>query len=167
MRKILLSLMVIVVVAASLTTGAMALFTDQKTVDENVFTTGTVILGIDPATAMFTVSGMAPGDMVSEDLEVSNDGSLELRYAMTTDAVLDSDPSLATQLQVVITDAADNELYSGPLIDAAIGDRVLVAGDDEVLTFTVTLPLETGNDYQGATCTVEFGFVGEQTANNP
>jgi predicted ribosomally synthesized peptide with SipW-like signal peptide len=46
-RKILASLMIIAVLAASITAGAMAVFTDQQTNPDNVFTTGTVILGID------------------------------------------------------------------------------------------------------------------------
>ena len=61
MRKILISLMIIAILAALITAGAMAVFTDQQTNPDNAFTTGEVILSIDPVTAMFTVSNMTPG----------------------------------------------------------------------------------------------------------
>jgi len=192
MRKILASLIIIAVLAASITAGAMAVFTDQQTNPDNVFTTGTVILGIDPATAMFTVSNMAPGDVKYGGLEVNNDGSLELRYAMTTTA--DNTSTLDEQLDLtidVVTDpGADSTWYTdddvvgeadiyGPdgVLSAAFfgdpaqggqaGDRTLALGTSERLRFEATLPLDTDNTYQGTTCTVAFVFDAEQTVSNP
>jgi len=192
MRKILTSLIIVAVLAASITAGAMAVFTDQQTNPDNVFTTGTVILGIDPATAMFTVSDMAPGDVEYGGLEVSNDGSLELRYAMTTTA--DDTSTLDEQLDLtidVVTDpGADSTWYTdddvvgeadiyGPdgVLSAAFfgdpaqgedaGDRTVASSASERLRFEATLPLDTDNGYQGATCTVAFVFDAEQTVSNP
>src|SRR4030042_769077 len=56
MRKIIISLILIGVVAAIALVGAVALFTDTETNPTNSFSTGTMNLGINPATAMFTVS---------------------------------------------------------------------------------------------------------------
>ena len=192
MRKILTSLMIIAVLAASITTGAMAVFTDQQTNPDNVFTTGTVILGIDPVTAMFTVSDMAPGDVEYGGLQVSNDGSLELRYAMTTTA--DDTSTLDEQLDLtidVVTDwGVDSTWYTdddvvgeaniyGPdgVLSSAFfgdpaqgqdgGDRTLASSASERLRFKATLPLDTDNSYQGTTCTVAFVFNAEQTVSNP
>jgi spore coat-associated protein N len=192
MRKILTSLMIIAVVAVLITAGAMAIFTDQQTNPDNVFTTGTVILGINPATAMFTVSNMTPGDVEYGGLEVINNGSLELRYAMTTTA--DNTSTLDEQLDLTI------DVVTGPGVDAIwytaddvvgtaniygpdgvlssaffgdpaqgeqAGDRTLASLSSERLRFKATLPLDTDNSYQGATCTVAFVFDAEQTANNP
>jgi spore coat-associated protein N len=191
MRKILTSLMIIAVVAVLITAAAMAVFTDQQTNPDNVFTTGTVVLDIDPVTAMFTVSDMAPGDVEYSGLEVTNNGSLELRYAMTTTA--DNTSTLDEQLDLtidVVTDPGTDGIWytDDDVVDATIygpngvlssaffgdpaqgedtGDRTLVSGTSERLRFTVTLPLDTDNTYQGATCTVAFVFDAEQTANNP
>ena len=192
MRKILMSLMIIAVVAVSITTGAMAVFTDQQTNPDNVFTTGTVILGIDPATAMFTVSNMAPGDVEYGGLEVDNDGTLELRYAMITTA--DDTSTLDEQLDLtidVVTDpgvdsiwyTADDVVgeaniygpdgvlssafFGDPTQGEQAGDRTLALGTSERLRFTATLPLDTDNSYQGDTCTVAFVFDAEQTDSNP
>jgi len=192
MRKILTSLMIIAVLAASITAGAMAVFTDQQTNPDNVFTTGTVILGIDPATAMFTVSDMAPGDVVYGGLEVSNGGSLELRYAMTTTA--DDTSTLDEQLDLTIDVVTDpgidgnwytdddvvgeaniygpdgvlsSAFFGDPAQGGQAGDRALASGTSERLRFEATLPLDTDNTYQGTTCTVAFVFDAEQTASNP
>lgn len=192
MKKILTSLMIIAVLAALITAGAMAVFSDQQTNADNVFTTGTVILGIAPATAMFTVPAMAPGDVVYGGLEVVNNGSLELRYAMTTTA--DNTSALDEQLDLtidVVTDpGVDTIWYTdddvvgeaniyGPdgVLSAAFfgnpaqgdqaGDRTLASGTSERLRFNATLPLDTDNTYQGTTCTVAFVFDAEQTVSNP
>jgi spore coat-associated protein N len=190
-RKILTSLMIIAVLAASITAGAMAVFSDQQTNPDNVFTTGTVTLGIDPATAMFTVSDMAPGDVVYDGLEVSNDGSLELRYAMTTTA--DDTSTLDEQLDLtidVVTDDGDDDIwyteddvvgeaniygsdgvlssafFGNPVSGNQTGDRTLASLASERLRFKATLPLGTDDTYQGTNCTVAFVFDAEQTANN-
>lgn len=192
MRKILTSVMIIAVLAASITAAAMAVFSDQQTNPDNVFTTGTVILGIDPATAMFTVSNMAPGDVEYGGLEVTNDGSLELRYAMTTTADDTSilDEQLDLTVDVVTDPGVDSTWYTdddvvgeaniyGPdgVLSSAFfgdpaqggqaGDRILASLASERLRFEATLPLDTDNSYQGATCTVAFVFDAEQTASNP
>lgn len=192
MRKILTSLIIIAVLAALITAGAMAVFTDQQTNPDNVFITGTLILGIDPATAMFTVSNMAPGDVEYGGLEVTNDGSLELRYAMTTTA--DDTSTLDEQLDLtidVVTDpgvdtiwyTADDVVgeaniygpdgvlssafFGDPAQGEQAGDRTLASSASERLRFKATLPLDTDNAYQGSTCTVAFVFDAEQTASNP
>jgi spore coat-associated protein N len=192
MRKILTSLMIIAVVATSITAAAMAVFSDQQTNPDNVFTTGTVVLGIDPATAMFTVSDMAPGDVEYNGLEVSNDGSLELRYAMTTTA--DDTSTLDEQLDLTIDVVTDpgvdtiwytdddvvgeadiygpdgvlsSAFFGDPAQGEQAGDRTVASSASERLRFTATLPLDTDNSYQGATCTVAFVFDAEQTVSNP
>ena len=192
MRKILTSLMIIAVLAASITAGAMAVFTDQQANPDNVFTTGTVILSMAPATAMFTVSNMAPGDVEYGGLEVTNDGNLELRYAMTTTA--DDTSTLDEQLDLtidVVTGAGvdtiwytdddvvgeanvygpdgvlSSAFFGDPAQGGQAGDRTLASLASERLRFKATLPLDTDNTYQGATCTVAFVFDAEQTASNP
>mgnify|MGYP001239080626 CR=1 FL=1 len=193
MKKVVISLLVIGVVAAVALIGAIALFTDTATNPDNSFTTGTVDLAIDPATAiMFTVTNMAPGDVQYSGIQMTNSGSLQLRYAMTTtdDDTSTLDEQLDLTIDVVTEDGADNIWYTsddvvgeanvygadGVLATAAIGnttqgaqagDRTLAASGSERLRFKVTLPLSTGDAYQGTTCTVAFVFDAEQTANNP
>ncbi len=71
---------------ASMGAGSMslALFTDQETVD-GTFSSGSIVL--DPAKVdglTLTTSNMMPGDSVTDDVVVENDGSSQLRYSMST-----------------------------------------------------------------------------------
>ena len=193
MKRILVSLIIIGLVAASVTMGAMALFTDQETSAANTFTTGTLDLALVNGTPLpFTVSAMAPGDVVYGGLQVSNSGTLDLRYAMSTtaDGASTLDEQLDLTIDVVTGAGVDTIWYTaddvvgeanvygpdGVLSAAAIGssaqgaqagDRALAAAGNERLRFKVTLPLSTDNSYQGITCTVDFVFDAEQTDNNP
>ena len=193
MKRIMVSLAIIGLVAASITTGAMALFTDQETSAANSFTTGTLDLALTNGTPLpFTVSPMAPGDVVYGGLQVSNSGTMELRYAMSTtgDGTSILDEQLDLTIDVVTGAGVDAVWYTaddvvgqanvygpdGVLSAAAIGnpaqgaqagDRTLAAAGTERLRFQVTMPLSTDNSYQGTTCTVAFVFDAEQTTNNP
>jgi len=192
MKKVVISLLVIGVVATIALVGAVALFTDSETNPSNSFSTGTVDLAINPATAMFTVSNMVPGDVDYSGIQVTNNGSLELRYAMTTTA--DGNSTLDEQLDLtvdVVTGAGNDTIwftvddvvgeaniygpdgalsvaaFGDPTQGADTGDRTLAASGSERLRFKVTLPLSTPDAYQGTSCTVSFVFDAEQTANNP
>ncbi|WP_186762853.1 TasA family protein [Lentzea tibetensis] len=59
-----------------------ALYTYTATNTGNVFSTGTIHLTLNPATAMFN-STLNPGDTVNQDMQVLNDGTMPLRYAIT------------------------------------------------------------------------------------
>jgi predicted ribosomally synthesized peptide with SipW-like signal peptide len=191
MKKVVISLLTLGVVVSIALVGAIALFTDQETNPTNSFSTGTLDLAIDPATAMFTVSAMAPGDVEYSGIQVTS-GSMELRYAVSTTADGNStlDEQLDLTVDVVTGWGNDTTWYTaddvvgeanvygldGVLSSAAIGDptqgadtgdRTLAAAANERLRFKVTLPLSTDNSYQNATCTVAFVFDAEQTSNNP
>ena len=174
MKRILGSLIVIAVVASTITMGAMALWTDAETSASNTYTTGTLDIALTNGSPLpFNVSAMAPGDNVTGTLVVRNSGTLQLRYAMTTTG--DATSTLDEQLDCVIRVGATT-VYNGKLSSAIIGDvtqgqqagdRTLGAGTNETLPYTVSLPMSTPNAYQGTTATVSFTFTAEQTANNP
>lgn len=170
---------------ASTTMLSLALFTDDATLDNNTFTAGTIELSTTPSTALFTVTGMMPGDVAYGQLTVSNDGSGDLRYAMTSSSTDPDSLALAAALNVEIREKAAGTcsadftgtvvLASSPLSTAAFGDssagqdtddRVLAASATEDVCFMVSLPGPTGDSYQGATTTTTFTFQAEQTANN-
>ncbi len=52
-----------------------AIFTDTQSVSANTFTTGTLDIASTPTTAVVTFSDMAPGDVITANLNISNDGS--------------------------------------------------------------------------------------------
>lgn len=175
------------VVASVGTIGAaaysLALYTSTAAVDANIFTSGTIVIGTNPATALLTAGAMMPGDTVSGSLVVSNTGTGQLRYAMTSSSTNTDAKGLMNQMTLAVKTLGTScvafdgtSLYAGTLASAAFGnpaagaqagDRTLNAAATETLCFQASLPLNTGNGYQGATTTTTFTFSAEQTANNP
>ena len=186
---LLLGLLLIPSFGASYLT--LALFTDQETVDAD-FTTGTIILdAVKIDDLVLTTSGLMPNDTVTDDVVVENDGTAELRYAMTTSSTNGDAKNLRSVLTLTVKtiDVSDpgtpcddfdgtDTLYDGVFgaSTAAFGDptagdqgadRTLNAGANETLCFRVHLPGTTGNAFQGATMTTTFTFDAEQTSSNP
>lgn len=161
----------------------LALFTDSETVDGNAFSTGSIDLTLAPVTAVLTASALMPGDSVNGTLVVTNSGTAQLRYAMSTVASNLDGLGLAGQLSLTIRELGTScavfdgtVVHAGPLGTAAFGspaagaqagDRTLAAGVSETLCLRATLPLLTGNAFQNAATTATFTFDAEQTANNP
>jgi hypothetical protein len=165
---------------------SLAVFTSQQQVAGNTFTTGTIVIGVNPASAILTDTVMMPGDTVAGSAVVSNTGTAQLRYSITGIATNPDAKGLASQLTVTIKTLGTScaafdgtQLYSGvvgyattnlvgdPAQGAQPGDRTLNASASETLCFQASLPLATGNAYQGATTVMTFTFDAEQTANNP
>ena len=162
-----------------------AIFTSTASVGATAFTAGTVNISTSPASALFTLSAMAPGDVVTSPLTVSNAGSLQLRYAIASTT---TENSLAAQLALTIKSgvttcttagfgASGTVLYGPGVLGTTTGTNVVgdptqgsQTGDrtlnSEVLCFQASLPLATGNAFQGLTTTATLAFSAEQTANN-
>ena len=191
-RRALALLLFLLLLIPSVGTSVLtfALFTDQETVAAD-FTTGTVILDAVKIDALvLTTTALMPGDSTTDDVVVENDGTAQLRWAMTSastnadakalrDALTLTVKTIDVTLPATPCDNFDGStLYNGALgaSTAAIGnpapgdqgsDRVLNAGANETLCFRVTLPSTAGNAYQGATTTTTFTFDAEQTSSNP
>jgi hypothetical protein len=162
---------------------SLAIFTDSQSVGGNAFTTGTITLGLAPASALLTSAAMMPGDSVNGSLVVSNTGTGQLRYAMTSSSTNADAKALRDQITLTIRTLGTScavfdgtSLYAGALSAAALGntaqgaqagDRTLNASSSETLCFRASLALATGNTFQGAATTTTFTFDAEQTANNP
>jgi predicted ribosomally synthesized peptide with SipW-like signal peptide len=172
---------------ASMMTGAMslALFTDQRTVN-NSFTAGTIALNAGGISSLsLTSANLMPGDTKNSSVTVQNDGSSQLRYAVSAASTNTDSQNLRGALTLTVKTLGTNcstfdgtTLYNGtlgattaivgdPTQGAQTGDRNLNATANEVLCFRLQLPIGTSNAYQGATTTTTFTFDAEQTANNP
>jgi hypothetical protein len=170
---------------AALTLGAgsfsLAQFTDSDTSTWS-FTAGSI--SIDSETTVgAAVTGIMPGDSVTEDLVVANTGTQPLRYSMTTVATT----ALGTELDLEVrdddVDGGCDDFDGGVVVAAGTqlngagfgsnvqgphaGDRVLAGGISETLCFRATLPLNADTLVQGMTSAVTFTFDAEQTVNNP
>jgi predicted ribosomally synthesized peptide with SipW-like signal peptide len=170
---------------------SLALFTDTETVT-GVFTTGSVDLdGARIDALVLTTGSMMPGDATTDDVVVENDGTAQLRYAVSTSSTDTDGLHLrdVLTLEVRTVDAtptgtacddfdgtvvlaatvlgASGAGFGDPTAGADSGDRTLNAGASETLCFRVALPSGTSGAYAGATTTTTFTFDAEQTANNP
>ena len=180
----------ILLLAAGVLAGApwavtQAVWTDSQDVTGNTFSTGSVDISTSPTSALVTFASMVPGDKVTAPLTVSNAGTMQLRYAMTTSITGSTTLSDGLELQIksgVTTcnnasfDADGTSLYNSSLTAGAIGnpaagsqagDRTLNASANEVLCFQVRLPSNASSTLQGLSTTATFTFAAEQTANNP
>jgi hypothetical protein len=188
LKKIAATVAIVGVLAGLGAFGALSIFKSTASVGGNTFTTGTVVISTLPTSVLITLDPMAPGDKVTEPLTVTNDGTLDLRYAVTSKTTEDL---LAAQLDLTIKSGVttcDNDGFDDPGGSVLYGPNDLgsMAGIDvfddqplaaapathsEVLCFQVELPSDTGDDgedtYQGVTTTATFTFDAEQTVNNP
>jgi predicted ribosomally synthesized peptide with SipW-like signal peptide len=188
-RKLALTAVVLAALVGLVTKGVIALFTDTESVAANSFATGNVDIATAPTSALLTFSNMAPGDQVTNPITISNAGSLDLRYAITSAT---TENTLAGQLDLTIKSgvatctnagfgSSGTVLYGpaalgnttainivgNPAQGAHAGDRTLASTASETLCFRVSLPLSTGNAYASLSTTATFAFRSEQTVNNP
>lgn len=175
------------VTVTTLASGAW--FTDTENLTGNELSTGSVELTVGGVSSMpFSVTNMAPGDVRTGTMSVTNSGSLALRYAVTADSLAVDVPgggtgNLADQLDVAVYAGATctgvplytGTIGDGPTVlfgDVAVGpdtgDRSLVASAAETLCVRASLDGPgTGNQWQLTGTNITFRFVAEQTLNNP
>ena len=197
-KLLLLGLTAVTAVSVSAATMfSLALFTDSET-DQSTFTTGSIILDATKIAAMdLTTSALMPGDAVSSSVAVENDGTAQLRYAVSQTSTNADSKDLRSELLLVVRTAdtgggtavgtdgdycddatgtslrasaaigASGNLVGDPTQGSQSGDRTLAAAASEVLCFYVSLPISATNAVQGAATTTTFTFAAEQTSNNP
>ena len=186
-KKLALAVMAVLLVAGLIGTGIMAWFTSQKSIENNLFQAGTLVIelaGDTPAEALMEFENMQPGDVEEATAVIKNAGSLPFKfYAIISedDSVLGNDDAgseggyLPDVLNVTVT-MQGGQVYEGPL--SALLNQVLVYADASGAPVTVA-PGETadidikvvfntaaGNEYQGASFTGTITFIATQV-NNP
>jgi hypothetical protein len=177
-RRIMALLLGLTTVSLGAGLFTLAVFTDTDA-SGGGFATGSIDIEANPVVA-FAVTDMVPGDAVTAPLTLSNDGTIALRYALTSVATTVLGDTLTLEVRdlgtscavfdggvVIAATALDGATFGDPAQGADAGDRTLAAAGNEVLCFRVTLPLGSGNALQGLSSTATFTFDAEQTVNNP
>jgi spore coat-associated protein N len=170
---------------------SLAVYTDTETVDAT-FTSGTIILDATKIDALtLTSTNLVPGDSITGAVDVENDGTSQLRYSLNTTSTSVAGPNggvlnaaLTVEVRTVDVDlvgcgsfdgtvlqasevlGASNVMFGTPSPTVGTGDRTVNVAATDVLCIKVSLPIATGDTYQGATATTTFTFNAEQTANN-
>lgn len=202
MFRIITAALVVAVFGALLAAigSTSALYGDTATSGGSGLTAGTVNLKLandaagatDDVTLSLDGSAMKPGDWTRAPLTVSNAGTLELRYGLTS-TLAAGQSDLASALTLTILPGTCSKatgsgavstlgaLYSGALNTAPSPmtvtltkngspsvdyKRVLAAAASETLCLTVQLPTTAATTLQSKSATITFSFAAEQTANN-
>jgi hypothetical protein len=182
---------VVTVLGAYLSTGATAFFTANGVIGTNTFTAGSLDIALTPegpAATAISYANMVPGDSVTQPVTISNVGSVNFRYSMTSVATNPDGRALKDELVFTIKtadagggcssftgttvytgdlDSTTGKIIGDPATGAQPGDRTINSPLAETLCFRGTLPTSAGNIYQSATTTATFTFDAEQVANNP
>ena len=178
---------------AAIVAGAMVVTLGIRSVSaDSSVSTAAVDIASSPAAAPIQFSGMSPGDEVVAPMTVTNRGSMHLRYAMTS---LTREDFLSAQLDMTVwsetaefdldEDCGLNppaavlygpddlggttgvEIFGDPSPGTQPGDRLLAPGATERLCIRVSMPLDTGNEFQGTYTEATFSLVAEQDTNTP
>lgn len=152
-----------------------ALFTDSTVVFDNAFVTGKVDISTSDSWAVFESPALMPGDVIVQPLVISNDGTTEMRYALTSTLLPplevgpegaeapDADPDqsleeaerLATQMDLSISAAPSMSSCSAANFDNL--DEVLYGPDDFSQIAEVQLFGDKAQGFQGGERTVAAG----------
>jgi hypothetical protein len=179
-RRRTLAILLVASAVAAVGAGAMSLavFTDTQAASGS-WTSGTIKLGSISPSTVFTATDILPGDSGSQTVVVSNVGTGQLRYAMSSVSTNTDLKGLAGQMTMLVKDGAcpstGATLYTGSLGAAFFGsatqgadtnDQVINAGATQSLCFEWSFPIGSGNAFQAAATSTTFTFDAEQTANN-
>ena len=109
--------------------------------------------------AILTANGMAPGDVRTGDIDVTNIGDTSGTFALGATGLIPT--PLAHELDLEVRDVsagrAPTVVYSGKLASlssVALGD--MAQGEAHRYRFSVSLPADAGDSYQGASSAVTF-----------
>ncbi|KTD84005.1 hypothetical protein [Paenibacillus etheri] len=109
-------------------------------------------------TSTATMNNMKPGDEMSSEYTIINDGTEGFDYFVDF-KFISGDVELYNILQMTL-EKEGVIIYSGAMSEAAgrvtIGS--LAGGEKSVIQMAVTFPWEAGNEYQGKATTVAFEF---------
>ena len=133
-RPLIVLVGMLVVGALTAATMSLAIFTDTASVDGNAFTAGKIAINATPASTLVAFTNQFPGKVVGPNaLLVSNEGTGEMRYAVTSTSTNLDTKGLAAQLDLHVTimtpettcatDPTPTLIYNGPLSDATCLDR--------------------------------------------
>ena len=168
-----------------------ALFVAPSAAPAQDISTGTVTVGLTGpggGSAAISFASAHPGASVVQQLRVSNTGSLELRYAVSSQVVSGTAAlaeALVWTVRTGVTDcsaagftASGTQVFDGVLATSAkaakigdptqgaqAGDRSVAAGTTDVLCSRLTLPTTAPSSLQGLAVGVTLSVDAEQGRN--
>ncbi|MGM7701342.1 LPXTG cell wall anchor domain-containing protein [Pseudalkalibacillus sp. Hm43] len=116
-----------------------------------------------PASYLFDLQNLKPGDWAERKLVVSNDGNIDFDYR-TLAKFKDGSKKLYDQLDLKIEDQTGVVLFEDKLYKFdQLTERKLDHHHTDEFVVTVTFPSESGNEFQGLGTTFELEFSAQAT----
>lgn len=143
--------------------GTYALFTDTAENEGNTFTAGTLVIEDVTGGAAFSFTqyfnNLAPGDSESATITIKNDGSLAAWVKL--DGYTDNgDGEMGNE----IGDLFDGDYPLTISLDSKF--ELIPPGESRSFTVSYSFPSDAGDEYQGATGTVDIHVKAVQARNN-
>ncbi|MGP4079674.1 TasA family protein [Pseudalkalibacillus sp. R45] len=114
-----------------------------------------------PASYLFDVKNLKPGDWAERKLIVKNDGNIDFNYK-TLANYKEGSKKLYEQLEIKVQDQTGNILFQDKLSKFdSLAERELAHHNNEEFVVTVTFPPESGNEYQGLSTAFDLVFTAE------
>jgi LPXTG-motif cell wall-anchored protein len=115
-----------------------------------------------PHKLFFNVSNLKPGDRITKELTVLNKGTQDFTYLFTNKFITGSE-KFYNELLLEVSDQKSS-LFKGKLKDfQKLESRQLKTASSETLIFTVEIPFELGNEFQGLNSEFQFKLFVEGT----
>jgi LPXTG-motif cell wall-anchored protein len=119
-------------------------------------------LSVDPQKVVFDVRNLKPGDSLTREISVFNNGKNDFRY-ITSSKFKNGSKEFFNQLTLRIEDNS-KVIFEGKLHEfEKLAPRMLKSNSNENLYFFVNIPYELNNRFQGLSCIFELKFYAEGT----
>lgn len=163
-KKILISVLLIVLLAFGAGLGTMAWFTSNVKSDDNVLVAGTLVLNDGESITVqqlgeVNLGNMQPGDEEQFQFAIKNNGSLDLKYRLR---LTDISGGL-TEGEYPLEISYDGENWE-VINDDYSDDFILAAEAEDTHILHIRFPQLAGNEYQEATG--QFTIIAEATQIN-
>lgn len=174
MKRFYFSLLALALVAALTTAGSLALFRGTASNPSNTFTTGTLGLAT-TATAEFTMTNMAPGDLLTDTWVLTYSGSLDGFVAVDLAGNGNLFSCEANMFQVVVSDpnaTMATSIKQGFLSQQDVqltddaGQWVFQDGDKATITVTPDFNRNATEACAGKSATITLAAHAVQAKNN-
>jgi hypothetical protein len=165
----------VVLAAVGITVGSGADFTAHSANPTNTFTAGTLSIGNgngngSEASAILSATNLKPGGSTSGTVDIANTGSLAGTFTLSTSHVVDT-ASLLRELDLKVEDCG---LFTSSTPSCTTGTTLVYNGKANAIgtpslgsfassakhryQFTISMPSDIANTFQGKTASVEFDW---------
>ncbi|WP_066256862.1 LPXTG cell wall anchor domain-containing protein [Neobacillus drentensis] len=150
MRKIILLLLITFLVLNPLRT-----YGETNTNEE-------IDLSTSPGKVLFDLSNIKPGDSVSRNLIIKNNGNQDFNY-LASSKFLSGSEIFYDKLDLTIKDK-NEVIYIGKLFEFnKLSPRLLKSKENDSLLFYIKVPMELGNEFQGLSTDFQIKLYVEGT----